>query len=345
MHLEYARPLDSPLLPGLSQSHPPAELVGSSDALRYVLFRLEQVAPTERDRAAPGETGTGKELVARAIHAAARAPRPFVVVNCAALPATLLESELFGHEGAFTGARATQTAASSWPTAARCSWTRSASCRSSAGQAAARAAGAASSSASAAPRTTASTSASSPPPTAICRRGPAGRFRRDLYLPSQRLPVTLPPLRERAGDLPAWPSTWSIGWRRALGKPVATWPRRRRSSAWPPRLARQHPRAGERAPAGNHRISTTRWMLNLAAFVGESMQVNATHARPTARGRSSTSSAITFSSSSKPSGGASKASQARRPSARTPRPSTLRTRMRKLGIRRQTPLANPAGQA
>jgi PAS domain S-box-containing protein len=84
------------------------EIVGSSDALKYVLFKIEQVAPTDSTVLITGETGTGKELVARAIHTAStRRDRPMVKVNCAALSATLIESELFGHEkGSFTGALA-----------------------------------------------------------------------------------------------------------------------------------------------------------------------------------------------------------------------------------------------
>jgi len=86
----------------------PYEIVGQSDALKYVLFKVEQVAPTDSTVLILGETGTGKELVARAVHAASRRrDRPLVKVNCAALAANLIESELFGHErGAFTDARA-----------------------------------------------------------------------------------------------------------------------------------------------------------------------------------------------------------------------------------------------
>jgi len=81
-------------------------IVGESAALREVLRRVEQVAPTASTVLLRGETGTGKEMVARAVHLNSdRGERPFVAVNCAALPAELLESELFGHEkGAFTGA-------------------------------------------------------------------------------------------------------------------------------------------------------------------------------------------------------------------------------------------------
>jgi len=83
-----------------------AQILGRSPLLREALTRAAQVAPTESTVLVTGESGTGKELVARAIHyASARAEGPFVAVNCAALPDTLLESELFGHErGAFTGA-------------------------------------------------------------------------------------------------------------------------------------------------------------------------------------------------------------------------------------------------
>lgn len=84
------------------------EIVGQSDPIKYVLSKISQVAPTDATVLISGETGTGKELVARAIHAAgARKDRPLIRVNCAALTASLIESELFGHEkGAFTGAAA-----------------------------------------------------------------------------------------------------------------------------------------------------------------------------------------------------------------------------------------------
>jgi PAS domain S-box-containing protein len=82
------------------------DIVGHSDAIKYVLFKVTQVAPTDSTVLITGETGTGKELVARAIHgASSRKDRPLIKVNCAALSASLIESELFGHEkGAFTGA-------------------------------------------------------------------------------------------------------------------------------------------------------------------------------------------------------------------------------------------------
>jgi transcriptional regulator with GAF, ATPase, and Fis domain len=82
------------------------QLIGNSPALEAVLEQVERVAPTDSTVLIQGETGTGKELIARAIHnISARCGRPFIKLNCAAIPFDLLESELFGHEkGAFTGA-------------------------------------------------------------------------------------------------------------------------------------------------------------------------------------------------------------------------------------------------
>jgi formate hydrogenlyase transcriptional activator len=81
-------------------------IIGNSAALESVLEQVEQVAPTDSTVLIEGETGTGKELIAHAIHnASQRFGRPFIKLNCAAIPLDLLESELFGHEkGAFTGA-------------------------------------------------------------------------------------------------------------------------------------------------------------------------------------------------------------------------------------------------
>ena len=91
---------------GMLGNGPGLEIIGESARLRRVLEQMETVAPTDSTVLILGETGTGKELIARAIHnLSPRRDRSFVIANCASIPAGLLESELFGHEkGAFTGA-------------------------------------------------------------------------------------------------------------------------------------------------------------------------------------------------------------------------------------------------
>src|SRR5215467_1508787 len=105
----FADPLDRGQCPARDEPHNGAsrsEIVGISAGLKRVLEQVPAVAQTESTVLITGETGTGKEGIARAIHSSsARKNRPFIKLNCAAIPTGLLESELFGHEkGAFTGA-------------------------------------------------------------------------------------------------------------------------------------------------------------------------------------------------------------------------------------------------
>jgi DNA-binding NtrC family response regulator len=104
------RLLDEPFEIGLADEERFEEMIGGSVAMRELFAVCAKVAPTDAPLIIGGETGTGKDLVARAIHKRSRrAAKPFVVLDCGAIPPNLIESELFGHEkGAFTGATATR---------------------------------------------------------------------------------------------------------------------------------------------------------------------------------------------------------------------------------------------
>ena len=128
LYIVILRPAD----PEVGEPSGPARstgLIAQSSGMQRVLRLIDSLDHSDVTVLIGGESGVGKGVVAQEIHArSARRERPFVAVNCAALPEALLESELFGHvRGAFTGAAAaTGPAASSWPTAARSSSTRSA---------------------------------------------------------------------------------------------------------------------------------------------------------------------------------------------------------------------------
>jgi formate hydrogenlyase transcriptional activator len=106
-HFEEEQPMTVPTVIDQDRHERTLEqIIGKSRGLKAVLKQVERVAPTDSTVLIQGETGTGKELIARAIHnVSPRSGRPFIKLNCAAIPFDLLESELFGHErGAFTGA-------------------------------------------------------------------------------------------------------------------------------------------------------------------------------------------------------------------------------------------------
>ena len=107
-------------------------LVGQSKQMQDIFSLIERVAPSTVSVLITGESGTGKEVVARTLHdLSPRRGKPFVAVNCAAIPETLIESEIFGHEkGSFTGALERRAGALSWRKKVPCCWTKLARCRS-----------------------------------------------------------------------------------------------------------------------------------------------------------------------------------------------------------------------
>ena len=164
------------------------EILGASPPMQEVFRKVQKVATTDISVLITGETGTGKELIARELHRRSpRAKQPFITINCGAIPENLLECELFGHvQGAFTGAVATRRASSRRPTAARSSSTRSARCRSASGEDPARAAREGRGARRRHQRRDRSTSGSSPRPTATSRRDQGRALPRGPLLPAQR---------------------------------------------------------------------------------------------------------------------------------------------------------------
>ena len=202
-----------------------SEIVGRSDAVKYVLHKIEQVAPTDATVLITGETGTGKELVARAIHGESpRRARPLVKVNCAALSPGLVESELFGHErGAFTGAVGRKIGRFELADGAtlfldeigelplelqvkllrviqegefeRLGGTRTLR---------------------ADVRIIAATNRN------LWKEVQAGAFREDLYYRLNVFPITMPPLRQRAGDIPLLVEHFVAGFSKKMGKKITS---------------------------------------------------------------------------------------------------------------------------
>jgi len=198
-------------------------IVGDSPALRRVLEQIAQVARTDSTVLIQGETGTGKELVARAIHdAGARRERPLVKLNCAALPRELVESELFGHEkGAFTGALQQRRGrfeladggtlfldeVGELPLDTQAKLLRVLQEREFERVGGAR-------SLKVDVRVIAATNRD------LHSQVAAGRFRADLFYRLNVLPIVVPPLRERRDDIPALLRHFAAKTARKLGRPV-----------------------------------------------------------------------------------------------------------------------------
>ena len=226
------------------------QLVGEDPSLRKVFASLQRAAATDATVLLEGESGTGKELFARSLHALSpRADAPFVAINCAAIPENAARDRAVRlREGGVhrRGARASR-ASSRWRTAARCSSTRSAICRCRSRRRSCARSRRSGSSASAAPRSVqvdvrlvAATNAGLQAP-----RSPRERFREDLYFRLSVFPITVPPLRERPGDIPVLARYFVDRFCRDLKKkPLVAFAGGARAAAGLS-LARQRPRAAE----------------------------------------------------------------------------------------------------
>jgi formate hydrogenlyase transcriptional activator len=212
----------------LGQEKSFGKIIGNSEALKYVLFRVRQVAPTDATVLILGETGTGKGMVANGIHGlSSRKERPIITVNCAALPANLIESELFGREkGAFTGAHTRQSGRFEAADGGTIfldeigelpldlqskllrvlqdgEFERLGSAKTVKVDV----------------RVIASTSRD------LKEEVGAGNFREDLFYRLNVFPVTIPPLRERADDIPELVRFFADKYSRKIGKQIETIPK------------------------------------------------------------------------------------------------------------------------
>ena len=230
-------------------------LIAQSSAMQSVLELVERVAPTDATLLIQGESGTGKEVIAKAVHhASPRAARPFVAVNCGAVPETLLESELFGYmRGAFTGAAVSklglfEEAARRHPVPGR----DRRDARRAPGQAPARAPERRGASARRDPVDHHRRPRDRGHPRRSCRRCIAqGTFREDLFYRLNVIQVVLPPLRDRREDIPALAEHFLARVGRQARPRAAPLARARRAAA-PLPVAGQRARARERDRARRH---------------------------------------------------------------------------------------------
>lgn len=202
------------------------EMVGSSAAMRGVREMIERIAPTEARVLIVGESGTGKELVAAAIHnGSSRRERPFVRVNCAAIPRDLVESEMFGHErGAFTGA--TERRIGRFELADQGTLlldevgdlgpeAQAKLLRAIEAKGIERVGGGKPISVNV--RIIAATNMD------LQRAVSEGKFREDLFFRLNVIPMQVPPLRERRDDIPSLVSHFSLLYRARSGRPAPAW--------------------------------------------------------------------------------------------------------------------------